>query len=156
MASTVAWDMAADPHPPDVRVQEAPLHSASLRAAASDPAAGAVVVFEGTARDHHDGRAVADLAYEAYGPMAEAELGRLRTEAMARFGLLRCLVHHRTGVVPLREAAVVIVTASPHRKEAFEAAAWLMDRIKETVPIWKRERYAGGGESWVEGQDRKA
>jgi molybdopterin synthase catalytic subunit len=87
--------------------------------------------------------------------MAEAELERLRREALARFGLLRCLIHHRIGVVPLLEAAVVIVTASAHRREAFEAAAWLMDAIKQSVPIWKRERYAGGGEAWVEGQARQ-
>jgi molybdopterin synthase catalytic subunit len=148
--------MAADPLPPSVRVQEAPLDAAALRAAASDPAAGAVVVFEGTARDHHEGRAVEDLAYEAYGPMAEAEISRLRMEAMARFGLLRCLVHHRTGEVPLMEAAVVIVAASAHRKEAFEAAQWLMDRIKESVPIWKRERYQNGEAAWVEGQARRS
>ena len=147
--------MAPDSLPPAVRVQEAPLDAAALRAAATDPAAGAVVVFEGTARDHHEGQAVADLAYEAYAPMAEAELARLRSEGMGRFGLRRCFIHHRTGVVPLMEAAVVIVTASAHRKEAFEAAAWLMDRIKESVPIWKRERYREGGEAWVEGQARR-
>ncbi|MFN8012254.1 MAG: molybdenum cofactor biosynthesis protein MoaE [Holophagaceae bacterium] len=147
--------MVPEPVPPVVRVQEAPLDAGALRAAAADPAAGAVVVFEGTARDHHEGQAVEDLAYEAYAPMAEAELARLRSEAMARFGLRRCFIHHRTGVVPLLEAAVVIVTASAHRKEAFESARWLMDRIKETVPIWKRERYRQGGEAWVEGQVRR-
>jgi molybdopterin synthase catalytic subunit len=147
--------MAGETAPPVVRVQEAPLDASALRAAAADPAAGAVVVFEGTARDHHEGRAVADLAYEAYGPMAEAELARLRAEAMDRFGLCRCFIHHRTGVVPLLEAAVVIVTASAHRREAFEAAAWLMDRIKESVPIWKLERYRGGDAAWVEGQARR-
>ena len=131
------------------------LDAGSLRAAASDPAAGAVVVFEGTARNHHEGMAVADLAYEAYVPMAEAELDRLRREAMDKFRLCRCLVHHRIGVVPLMEAAVVIVAASAHRREAFDAAAWLMDEIKARVPIWKRERYAGGGEAWVEGQARQ-
>ncbi len=131
------------------------LEAAALRAAASDPAAGAVVVFEGTARNHHEGMSVADLAYEAYVPMAEAELERLRREAMDKFRLCRCLVHHRIGLVPLMEAAVVIVTASAHRREAFEAAAWLMDGIKARVPIWKRERYAGGGEAWVEGQARQ-
>jgi len=140
-------------HP--IRVQEEALDVAALRAAASDPAAGAVVVFEGTARDHHEGQAVADLAYEAFVPMAEAELAKLREAALSRFGLCRCLIHHRIGVVPLLEAAVVIVTASAHRKEAFEAAAWLMDRIKESVPIWKRERYAEGGEAWVEGLRRE-
>ncbi len=137
-----------------VAVLEMPLEADRLRAAATDPAAGAVVVFEGCARDHHEGRDVEGLAYEAFVPMALTELERLRAEALDRFGLLRCLIHHRIGPVPLTEAAVVIVTASAHRKEAFEAAAWLMDRIKERVPIWKRERYAEGGEAWVEGTER--
>ena len=147
--------MADEPLPPFVRVQAEALDAVALRAAASDPAAGAVVLFEGTARNHHEGMAVADLAYEAYVPMAEAELERLRQEALDRFRLCRCLIHHRIGIVPLMEAAVVIATASAHRKEAFEAAAWLMDGIKARVPIWKRERYAEGGEAWVEGQARR-
>jgi molybdopterin synthase catalytic subunit len=140
---------------PAIAILETPLDAAALRLAAHDPAAGAVVVFEGTARDHHQGRAVAQLAYEAFGPMAEAELGRLREEAMGRFGLTRCLIHHRTGEVPLMEAAVVVAVSSAHRQEAFQAAAWIMDRIKEKVPIWKREQYQGGDSSWVEGEARR-
>lgn len=136
-----------------VAVLEMPLDAARLRQAATDPAAGAVVVFEGCARDHHEGKAVAALAYEAYVPMAETELDSLRAEAITRFALLRCFIHHRIGPVPLTEAAVVVVTASAHRKEAFEAAAWIMDRIKERVPIWKREQYPTG-EAWVEGMNR--
>ena len=138
-----------------VAVIEMPLETARLRAEATDPAAGAVVVFEGCARDHHGGRSVEDLAYEAYVPMALAELGRLRAEALERFNLLRCLIHHRIGPVPLTEAAVVVVTAAAHRQEAFASAIWIMDRIKERVPIWKRERYSGGGEAWVEGTERR-
>ncbi len=139
---------------PDVAVHGMPLDAIAIRAAVSDPAAGAVVVFEGTARNHHQDQAVACLAYEAFIPMAEAELNRLRTEAIARFSLCRCAIHHRIGPVPLMEAAVVIAVASAHRKEAFEAAAWLMDRIKESVPIWKREKYQQGGDAWVEGAER--
>jgi molybdopterin synthase catalytic subunit len=138
-----------------IQVTEAPLDSAAIRAAALDPRAGAVVLFEGCARDSHEGRPVALLAYEAFVPMAEAELARLREEAMARFGLVRCLIHHRLGEVPLLEAAVVVAASSPHRREAFEAAAWIMDRIKERVPIWKRERYADGEQTWVEGETRR-
>ena len=138
-----------------VAVVEMPLDAIRLRAEATDPAAGAVVVFEGCARDHHQGKSVQALAYEAFVPMAVAELQKLREEALARFGLVRCLIHHRIGPVPLTEAAVVIVTASAHRKEAFEASAWLMDRIKERVPIWKREQYGEGDESWVEGTSRR-
>lgn len=139
---------------PPIAVHEMPLDAVSLRAEAADPAAGAIVVFEGCARDHHQGKPVEALAYEAFVPMAEKELEALRQEAIAAFSLLRCLIHHRLGTVPIMEAAVVVVTASAHRKEAFEAAGWIMDRIKERVPIWKRERY-GDGEAWVEGSDRK-
>jgi molybdopterin synthase catalytic subunit len=137
-----------------ITVTEAPLDAAAIRAEALDPRAGAVVLFEGCARDSHQGRAVALLAYEAFVPMAEAELGRLRDEAMAQFGLVRCLIHHRLGEVPLLEAAVVVAASSPHRREAFEAAAWIMDRIKDRVPIWKRERYTDGAQTWVEGEER--
>ena len=137
-----------------VAILDTPLDIAAIRREALDPQAGAVVLFEGCARDSHEGRPVALLAYEAFVPMAEAELARLREEAMARFGLVRCLIHHRLGEVPLLEAAVLVATASPHRREAFEAAAWIMDRIKERVPIWKRERYADGEQTWVEGETR--
>ena len=138
-----------------VAVHEMPLEAMKLRAEATDPAAGAVVIFEGCARDHHGGQSVEALAYEAFVPMAVAELQSLRAEALVRFGLLRCLIHHRIGPVPLTEAAVVVVTASAHRKDAFEASIWLMDRIKERVPIWKKESYTQGGESWVEGTERR-
>ena len=137
-----------------IAVTEAPLDGPAIRAAALDPRAGAVVLFEGCARDSHEGRPVALLAYEAFVPMAEAELARLREEAMVRFGLVRCLIHHRLGEVPLLEAAVIVAASSPHRREAFEAAAWIMDRIKERVPIWKRERYRDGAQAWVEGECR--
>ena len=137
---------------PTVAVMEGPLDAKVLREAATDTRAGAIVMFEGCARDHHEGRAVENLAYEAFVPMAISELEKLRAEAINRFGLLRCLIHHRLGEVPITEAAVVVVTASAHRLEAFEAAAWVMDRIKERVPIWKKERFTVGGEGWVEGQ----
>ena len=137
-----------------IEITEEGLDPAAIRESLLDDAAGAVVVFEGCARDHHQGRPVDLLAYEAFGPMARAELGRIRDEAMARFGLIRCVIHHRTGTVPLRAAAVVVGCASAHRKEAFAAAAWIMDRIKESVPIWKQETYRDGARAWVEGEGR--
>lgn len=140
---------------PEVAVLDRPLDAQAVRASAQDPRAGAVVVFEGCARNHHQGRAVEELAYEAFVPMAEAGLAALREEAVQRFGLCACIVHHRTGTVPVGEAAVLVATASAHRREAFEAAMWIMDRIKERVPIWKRERYAGGDAAWVEGEARR-
>jgi molybdopterin synthase catalytic subunit len=135
---------------PWIAVQEAPLEAMALRSVMEDPHAGALVLFEGRARDHHEGRPVLELAYEAYVPMAEKELGLLRERAIERYGLTRCAVHHRIGVVPLTEAAVIVATSSAHRAESFQAAAWIMDEIKQRVPIWKRERYKDGSESWVE------
>ena len=140
---------------PDVAVLDKPLDATRLRAFVADAAAGAIVVFEGTARNHHEDQAVESLAYEAFVPMAESELWRLRGEAMTRFQLCRCAIHHRIGFVPVLEAAVVIALSSAHRKEAFEAVAWLMDSIKESVPIWKKERYRQGGDAWVEGTERR-
>jgi molybdopterin synthase catalytic subunit len=138
----------------NVSIVDGRLDLAAIRAAVTDPRAGAVVLFEGCARDHHGGRAVDELGYEAFGPMAERELAALREQAIERFGLCRCIIHHRTGTVPLTETAVAVATSSPHRKEAFAAALWIMDAIKERVPVWKRERYSEGGESWVEGEQR--
>ena len=135
---------------PWIRVMDAPLDAVALRDAMEDPHAGALVLFEGRARDHHEGRPVLQLAYEAYVPMAEKELALLREKALERFGLTRCAIHHRIGVVPLTEAAVVVATSSAHRAESFQAAAWIMDEIKQKVPIWKRETYRDGSEAWVE------
>lgn len=135
---------------PLVRVSADPLDPEALRALLTDTRAGALVLFEGRARDHHEGKAVLKLAYEAFAPMAEKELEKLRQQAVARFGLTGCAIHHRTGEVPLTEAAVIVATASAHRAEAFQAAAWAMDEIKAKVPIWKRETYQDGSEAWVE------
>ena len=137
-----------------IEITDGGLDPAGIRESMVDDAAGAVVVFEGCARDHHQGRAVDLLAYEAFEPMARAALARIREEAMTRFGLVRCAIHHRTGTVPLREAAVVVGCSSAHRKEAFAAVAWIMDRIKESVPIWKQESYRDGARAWVEGDAR--
>ena len=138
----------------EVAIVEGPLDIEEIRASVTDPRAGAVVLFEGCARDHHDGRAVEELGYEAFAPMAERELAGLRNTAIERFGLCRCTIHHRIGSVPLTETAVAVATSAAHRRPAFEAAMWIMDTIKERVPVWKRERYAEGGESWVEGEQR--
>ncbi len=136
---------------PFVAVTPDPLNPSSLRQEAGDPRAGAVVVFEGCVRDHSEGRTVERLAYEAFVPMALSELEKLRQEAMERFDLMQCFIHHRIGEIPITEAAVVVLATSAHRREAFEAAAWIMDRIKERVPIWKKESFTDGGNAWVEG-----
>jgi molybdopterin synthase catalytic subunit len=122
-----------------------------LLAAAARPDCGAVALFLGTTRDHHDGRAVSGLAYEAYEPMALEALAALERQAVERFGIASCSIVHRLGAVPLTEASVAVCVTAAHRGPAFDACRWAMDELKRSVPIWKKETYASGGEGWVEG-----
>ena len=121
------------------RLTDTPIAAAEVRAVVEDPGFGAILVFEGVARNHFEGRPVVGLAYEAYPEMAEAELARLAIVAAERWGAVKVAVLHRTGAVPPPEASVAVGVACPHRAEAFEAARWLIDTLKESVPIWKTE-----------------
>jgi molybdopterin synthase catalytic subunit len=123
----------------------------ALTAGATRADCGAVVTFLGTTRDHHEGRAVTRLEYEAYAPMALAALARIEGEACTRFAVASCAIVHRLGVVPPREASVVVVVAAAHRGAAFDACRWAMDELKRAVPIWKKEHFAGGDGAWVAG-----
>jgi molybdopterin synthase catalytic subunit len=107
---------------------------------------GAVVTFVGRARDHaDDGRPVVELEYEAYPEMAAGVLDEIAADAERRFGCAVAVIH-RVGVVPIGEAAVAIVTAAAHRGAAYEANRFVIEAIKERLPIWKRERFADGSE----------
>lgn len=112
------------------------------------PDCGAVVLFSGTARDHSEGREqVTRLEYEAYEEHVVPHLEQVVGEARARFPTLgRVVVLHRTGPLELTDSAVVVVATAPHRTEAFDAARHLIDRVKETAPIWKREHHAAGAD----------
>ena len=130
----------------------APIDVAGLLTAARQPSCGAVNLFVGTTRDHHGGRRVLRLEYEAYEGMALAALTQLERAACGRFALAHCAVVHRLGEVPVTEASVVVVTSAAHRAAAFDAARWLMDELKRNVPIWKKEHFADGDAAWVAGQ----
>jgi molybdopterin synthase catalytic subunit len=110
------------------------------------PDCGGVVVFLGTVRDHAEGRAgVSELVYEAYERAATDRLSALASEARRRWsGLGRLVVWHRTGALAVTDVAVVVAVSAPHRAEAFEAARWLIDTVKDTVPIWKQETWSEG------------
>lgn len=125
-----------------------PIDLASLARAVADRRAGAVVTFVGTTRNHNVGRKVLRLEYEAYERMAKQEMRRLAKEAQQRWPINRVAMVHRLGVVPVGEASVAIAVSAGHRTEAFEACHWLIDRLKEIVPIWKKEHYRGG-EIWI-------
>ena len=131
---------------PLVGLTAGPIDVAALEAGVADDGHGAVVTFVGRARDTaDDGRTVTQLDYEAYAEMAEAVLHEIAAEAATRWGAAVAVVH-RTGVVPIGEAAVAIVTATPHRAEAYEANRFVIEAIKERLPIWKRERFEDGSE----------
>ena len=121
----------------------------ALLARVAGAAAGANVLFIGTTRGITAGVETRRLEYEAHEPMAAAAIERLCDEARARFGLVGCAVEHRLGVVAVGEASVAVATSAPHRREAFAAAEWLMERIKADVPIWKCEEGADGGRTWI-------
>jgi molybdopterin synthase catalytic subunit len=128
-----------------------PIDTAAMINAAARPDCGALSVFLGTTRDHHEGRRVQRLEYEAYAPMATQALERLEAETRARFEVALCAIVHRLGEVPLAEASVVVIVAAAHRSAAFDACRWAMDELKRTVPIWKKEHFAEGDSAWVKG-----
>jgi molybdopterin synthase catalytic subunit len=109
---------------------------------------GAYVLFEGVVRDHHEGKAVESIFYDAYRPMAEKEIDTIVREVQAQFPDVGLAVIHRLGHLVVGDASIAIVAASPHRAESFAACRLVIDRIKETVPIWKKER-GPDGEEWV-------
>ena len=122
---------------------------AEVREAVEGPDAGAVVLFLGTVRNNTDGRAVKWLEYEAYPPMAEKKMAEIAQEVSEKWGLDRVAMIHRVGKLEIGEVSVAVAVASPHRKAAFEAGQYAMDRLKQVVPIWKREVWADGEAEWV-------
>jgi molybdopterin synthase catalytic subunit len=136
------------------RIRTAPLGLDELLAAVSHPGAGGVATFLGVVRDVNDGRAVTLLEYEAYGSMAEAELGRILDEIAAEIPGVRVAATHRTGPLHVGEAAVACAASAPHRSEAFRACRELIDRIKARLPIWKRE-HGPDGPYWVGWEDAR-
>jgi molybdopterin synthase catalytic subunit len=128
---------------------------ASLAAELRDPAAGAVVTFDGRVRNHNAGQAVSCLEYQAYPALAISTGQRILEEEAARHGLLAAQAAHRTGPLAIGEAAVWVGVASAHRGPAFEAARTIMERLKYELPVWKKETYADGRSEWV-GPDNKS
>ena len=131
-----------------------PIDTAALLDRVGNAAAGANVLFVGTTRRITGDIVTRSLDYEAHEPLAKAQLRDLTDEAVRLFALTACAVVHRLGVVPVGEASVAVATSAPHRREAFAAAEWLMERIKEGVPIWKREEAADGSHTWIQPETR--
>lgn len=132
-------------------IVSAPIDEARVTAAVADPRTGATVTFIGTTRNHHEGRRVTRLEYEAYPEMALVEMRKIGDEAKRRWPIEGVAIVHRIGTVPLGEASVVIAVSAGHRHAAFEACHFAIGRLKEVVPIWKKEHFEGG-EIWIGSQ----
>ena len=132
-----------------IQITRDPIDVAAVVDQVTSAEAGAVVLFLGTTREFTEGRRTESLDYECYGEMAEKKMAELEAQARERWPLVACVIVHRVGHVPLREASVAIAVSSAHRGQAFSAGQWLIDTLKQVVPIWKRENWADGTSEWV-------
>ncbi|HTD80351.1 MAG TPA: molybdenum cofactor biosynthesis protein MoaE [Chloroflexota bacterium] len=130
------------------KIVDGPIDELALESAVRTDADGAVIVFRGVARRHSRGRDVVHLEYEAYPEMAEKVMSQIGDEMKGRWPISRVAIVHRTGVLEIGQASVVIAVSAPHRGEAFQAAQYAIDRLKQIVPIWKKEVWSDGSQ-WI-------
>src|SRR5262245_9407757 len=133
-----------------IRIVEEPIDAKAVEAAVAGPDAGAIAVFLGTVRETAQGRRVLFLEYEAYAPMAESQMRAIALALPREIGPCRVAIVHRVGRLELGETSVAIAVASAHRRIALAACAEAIERVKKSVPIWKKEHFEGGA-VWVEG-----
>jgi molybdopterin synthase catalytic subunit len=127
-----------------IAIVDGPIDVAAVTAAAGDPGNGAVLVFLGVGRNSFDGRGVTELRYEAYAEMAVPVMQQIAAEIAEKWPGARVAMVHRTGVVAIGEASVVIAVGTPHRGECYEASRYAIEQLKARVPVWKKEIYADG------------
>jgi MoaE-MoaD fusion protein len=144
-------ESAADPIPVVIALTRDPIDAEKLVAAAKQGEDGAVVVFDGIVRNNSRGRRTLHLDYEAYEEMAAKQMRELADKACAQFGVRQVTIIHRLGRLLVGETSVLIVVASAHRAHAYEASRWLIDTLKKTVPIWKKETFVDGA-VWADGE----
>jgi molybdopterin synthase catalytic subunit len=130
------------------KIVDEPIDATRLGELVRTEADGAVCIFLGVARKFSRGREVVHLEYEAYPEMAEKKMAEIGEEIRAKFGVERVAILHRTGVLKIGEASVGIAIATPHRGESFAACQYAIDRLKQVVPIWKKEVWSNG-EQWI-------
>lgn len=135
---------------PLTTITTAPLDVMALVDAVGAENTGAVTTFLGLVRNHNQGRRVQHLVYEAYEPLADRALVRIRMEIADRWPSVILALHHRVGRLEIGEASVAIAAASPHRADGFAACRYAIERVKQIAPIWKHE-YFEGGDVWIEG-----
>ena len=133
------------------RIQATPLSLDALLTGSERPDCGALAIFAGTVRDHHDGRAVQSLRYSSYPRVADPLIRAIEQEIAARFGVPVCRAVHRVGALAIGETAIVAIARGAHRAETFAALRALVEAVKHRVPIWKEEFYADGSSAFVNG-----
>jgi molybdopterin synthase catalytic subunit len=138
-----------------IRVQADPIQPEELLAAVGGDGDGAQALFVGAVRNVNQGRRVLHLEYHAYPAMAEREMAKLRDQALEHFEISAVAIVHRTGRMEIGDVAVAIAVSAAHRAPAFDACRWIIDTLKQTVPIWKKEFFEGG-EVWVDGENEPA
>jgi len=131
-----------------IEITDQPIDKNKIISAAESLEAGALNVFIGTVRAKTADKKVIRLEYECYKPMAVSEIEKIFEEASQRWPILKVAISHRIGILQLGDEAVVLAVSTPHRKESFEVCQFIIDTLKQTVPIWKKEVYEGG-EEWV-------
>ncbi|MEX2470943.1 MAG: molybdenum cofactor biosynthesis protein MoaE [Gemmatimonadota bacterium] len=132
-------------------VQSDPIDPQRVLALVGSDEDGAVLLFLGVVRNHADGRSVRGMHYESYETMASGVLREIADEAADKLGTDRLAVVHRTGELAIGEVSVAIAVSSPHRAESYDASRYVIEEIKKRLPVWKKEHYADGEASWVEG-----
>jgi molybdopterin synthase catalytic subunit len=134
-------------------VTENVLDTGVIRSSIQTDESGAVIVFEGVVRNHHEGHSVVRLEYEAYVEMAATQISHVRDEILSFFGereVYEVMIQHRVGTLDIGDTSLIVAVSAAHRADAFEAALRAVDRVKETVPVWKKEWSLDGAE-WQEG-----
>lgn len=133
-----------------LRLEQTPISVDAVLAAVRSPSAGGIALFLGTVRDHNLGRSVTGLDYHAYDEMAMSEIRKIEQRARASYQIEKLAMVHRVGSLAVGEIAVAVAVSSAHRDQAFEACRFVIDTLKATVPLWKKEHF-DGGEAWIEG-----
>ena len=132
-----------------IKITAEPIDYAAVTDLVRSPLAGAVCTFLGTVREFTGDRRTVALAYESYPEMALKKMAELEGEARRRWPVIELALVHRVGNLELGEVSVAVAVSCPHRHESFEACRWLIDTLKQVVPIWKKEIWADGNEEWV-------
>jgi len=130
------------------KISDEPIDGDALKVLMQHDKAGAFICFEGWVRNHHEGRSVDALGYQAYAALAEAEGVKIVAEAFERFDILNAICVHRTGELKIGDCAVWVGVCAAHRADAFAASRYIIDEVKQRVPIWKKEQYSDGSSDW--------